>query len=132
MFEHVLHKRFPHLGSKVEDMQKNIYDPRVIFSYDFINREAILHKNIILYIQDVSPKLPFEQVITQLMACQGFTPFLGTKYFDYLHIQRQCVCSVIYEKDSIQSIYDYLETSMAPTILINIIHPANNISPNIF
>ena len=51
----------------------------------FMNRESILHKNIILSIQDVSPNLLFEQVLTQLMAYQGFPPFIGNKYSDFLH-----------------------------------------------
>ena len=74
---------------------------RVIYSDDLayvINRESILHNIISLSIQDVSPDLLFEQVLTQLMACQGFPPFLGTNYSEFLHFQRQCGRSVLYEK----------------------------------
>ena len=35
----------------------------------FINMEAILHNNIILYRQYVLLKLLFEQVLNQLMVC---------------------------------------------------------------
>ena len=80
--EHTLHKISLHLGGKVEDLQKQIYDMRVIFSEDqtsFINRAGILHKNMISSIQDVSPNLLFETFFTQIMACQGFPPFLRTK-----------------------------------------------------
>ena len=60
-----------------------------------INRSDILHKNIILSIQDVSPKLLFKKVLTQLTTCQCFPPFIGTKYSDFLHFQRQCCHSVL-------------------------------------
>ena len=109
MLERVLRKWVPHIGGKVEDIQKNIYDMRVIYSDDLayvINRESILHKKIIFSIKDVPPNLLFEQVLTQLMACQGFPPFLGTNYSEFLHFQRQCGRSVLYEKYSIESIYD--------------------------
>ena len=51
MLEHVLQKRFPQIGGKAGDLQKQIYDLQVIYSEDlasFINRAAILHQNIIL------------------------------------------------------------------------------------
>ena len=66
----------------------------------------------------VSPDLLFEQVITQLNTCQGFPPFIVTKYYDFLHFQRQYDRSVIYGKYYIDSIFDYLETYMAHTILL--------------
>ena len=97
----------------------------------FINRESILHKNIISYRPDISPNLLVEEVMTQLMACQGFLPFLGTKFSDLLHFQHQCGHSVLYDKESIDSIYDYLETDMDPTIIITKTHPNNTLSPNI-
>ena len=81
--------------------------------------------------QDVSTNLLFEQVLTQLMACQGFLTFLGTKYSDLLHFQHQCILSVLYDKDSIDSIYDYVETSMNPTILLTKTYLTNTLSPNI-
>ena len=90
MHEHVLQKRGPRIVSNTEDLQKQIYDLRVIYSEDlasFINRASILHKNIILSIQDVSPNLLFEIFLTQLMTCQGLTPFLGTKYSGFFQIQ---------------------------------------------
>ena len=65
------------------------------------------------------------------MSCQGFPPFLVTKYTYLLHFQRHCGHSILYDKDSIDSMFDYPETSMAPTILITEIHPTNTISPNI-
>ena len=109
MLEHVLQIRSPHIGVKVGYLQKQIYDLQVLYSEDLeslINRAAVLNKNIILSIQDVSPKLLFKKVLIQLMACQGFPTFIGTKYSDFLHFQGQCGCSVIYDKYSIDSIYD--------------------------
>ena len=97
----------------------------------FINRVDILHKENILSRQYVSPNLFFEQVLTQLMTCQGFPAFLWTKYSNFLHFQCQCGRSVIYYKYSKDSIYDYLETSIAPTILIIETQPNNPISPNV-
>ena len=40
---------------------------------------AIYNKNIILSRHYVSPNVLFEQTLTQLMACQGFPHFIGTK-----------------------------------------------------
>ena len=68
-------------------MQKYIYDLRAIYSEDlssFINIADILHNNTILSIQDVSQKILFKNVLTQLMAYQVFSPFLGTKYSCFL------------------------------------------------
>ena len=62
------------------------------------------------------------------MACQGFPPFLGTNYTNFLHFKRQYCSSVLYYKDSIDSIYDYLEASMAPTIFLTETLPTNTIS----
>ena len=104
MLECFLRKQAPPLVGKDEDMQKQIYDLWFISSEDlasFINRASILHKNIFLFRQDVSTKLLFEQFLTQLMALQGFPPFLGTNYSNFLRFWRQCVHSVIYGKDSI-------------------------------
>ena len=95
----------------------------------FIAIEAILHKNIILSIQDISPNLLLEKVIAQLMDCQVFPPFSGTKYSNFLHFQRHCGCSVIYDKESIDWIYDYIETSMDPAILMTETNPTNTLSP---
>ena len=72
-------KIFPHIGGKTDYLQKQIYDLQVISSEYmayFINRAAILHKNIILLIHYVSPNLLFEKVLNQIMACQGFILFL--------------------------------------------------------
>ena len=82
ILEHVLYKIAPHLGGKEEDIQENIYDLRIISSEDlasFINRSDLFHKNVILSRSDVSPNILFEQLLTQLMACHGFPPFLGTQ-----------------------------------------------------
>ena len=64
------------------------------------------------------------------MACQGFPTFLGTKYYYFFHFQHQHQLgfSVLYDE---YYIYDYLDTSMAPTILLTEIHPTNKLSPNI-
>ena len=116
------------------DLQKQIYDLWVINSEDlasFINTVTILHKNIILSKQDVSPELLFEKFLTQIMAYQGFPPFLGTKYSDSLNFQRQCSCSVLHDKDFTDHIYDYLDTSMVPTIILTETLTTNKISPNI-
>ena len=80
MLKHILRKRFPHIGDKLEDMQKQIYDMKIISSEDlasFINRAAILHNKCVLSRQDVSPNLLFKQFFTKLMACQGFLLFLA-------------------------------------------------------
>ena len=122
MIEHVLCKTALHFGGKVEYHHKQTYDLRVIsleYLASFVERADILHKNIILSIQDVSPNILLELVLTQLMFFQGFPPFLVIKYSDLLHFQHWCGRSVLYDKDSIDSIYDYLENYMSPTILIN-------------
>ena len=62
------------------------------------------------------------------MVYQGFTPFIGTKYSDILHFQGQCGRSVIYDKESIYYIYDYLETSLAPTIILTKTQPNIDLS----
>ena len=72
MLEHVLRKIAPHHGGKAEGLQKHIYDLRVIYSEylpSFINISAILHKNIILSRQDVSPNILFKKVLTQIITC---------------------------------------------------------------
>ena len=72
MLKHILRKISPHLGGKVVDMQKQIFDMREISSKDldyYINRAAILHKNIFLSIQYFYPKFLFEQILTQIMVC---------------------------------------------------------------
>ena len=51
------------------------------------------------------------------MSFQYFPPFLGTKYSNFLHFQK-CGHSVLYDKDYIDSNYNYLETSVAHTILL--------------
>ena len=105
-----------------------------IFSEDlayFINRESILHKKIIFPIKYVPPNLLFEQVFTQLMACQGFTLFIGTKYSNFLHFKCQCGCSVIYDKDSIDSIYNYNDTHMDHTAPLNEKPSTNTLLTNI-
>ena len=92
MLEHFFRKRSPHLGGKAECMQKHIYGLLIKSSEylaSFINRSAILHKNITLSMQDVSLNILFGKALTQLMASQGFPPFLVTKYSAFLHFQRQ-------------------------------------------
>ena len=65
------------------------------------------------------------------MDFQDFPPFLGTKYSDFIHFHHQCGCSVLYEKYSRDPIFGYLETSMAPTILLTETPPTNTLSHNI-
>ena len=65
------------------------------------------------------------------MACQGFTNFLGTKYSDFLQFQQQCSFSVLYDKQTIYYLYDYLETSKSPTTLITDTPSTDNHSPHI-
>ena len=79
-----------HIFGKARETQKHIYDLRAIYSKDiasFINILTILQNNIILSRQAFFPNLLFEKVLTQLMGCQCFPPFIGTKYF-FLHFQR--------------------------------------------
>ena len=87
---------------------------------------------MILSIKYFSLNLLFKQVITQHKTCQGFSPFIVTKYYDFLHFQRQyhrsCLCGKYY----IDSIYDYPETSMAHTILLTETQPSNTLSTNIY
>ena len=65
------------------------------------------------------------------MACQGFPPFIGTKYSNFLNFQLKHGHSVIYEKDSLNYLYGYLETSKAPTTLIPKTSSTSNNSPYI-
>ena len=65
------------------------------------------------------------------MACQGFPPFLTTKYSNFIDFQRQCDLSVLHDKDSLGSLYNYLETSKAPTTLLTKIISTVNSAPYI-
>ena len=67
IIERVLRKISPHIGGKVEDLQKQIYDMHIIFLEDpnfFTNRASILHKNMIPSSQDVYPNILIEQLLT--------------------------------------------------------------------
>ena len=79
--EHVLHKISHHIGGKAEDMQKQIYDMRIISSKymaSFINISYILDKNIILSTQFVSPNLLIEQVLPNSCPAKAFLLFLAS------------------------------------------------------
>ena len=92
----------------------------------FINISAILQNIIILYLQDDYPNLLFEKVLTQLTAFQSYPNFICTEYSDFIYLKHQYVCSVIYYKYYIDSIYDNIQTSMALTTLITETHPTKN------
>ena len=62
----------------------------------FINRAAILQKNILLYHQYVAPNIFFDKVLAHLMTCQVSTPLLGTKYYSFLQFQQINGCCVQY------------------------------------
>ena len=81
MLEHFLIHRDPTLGGKEDDQQKKIYGLNVIpgkYLASFIKRGATLQKNTLLSKKVVYPNILFEQLLTNIMACQGFPPFLGT------------------------------------------------------
>ena len=121
MLEHLLKKCAPHLGGHASDLQKDIYDLKVLPGEEldsFLNREATLEKNILLSKQPVVPNLLFEHVIIQLMSCEGMPPFLGNKYSHFLHFQQAHGRGTVYQEDTLDSIYDFLETAKAPTKLI--------------
>ena len=118
----------------MEDIQKQTYDLKLIsedYLVHLIIRKSILHNKIIIYRQDVYTKLLFEKVLTQIMACQVFPPFLGIKYSYFLRFWCQCVRQVLYDKDYIFSIYNYLETSKEPTALLTKTPCTNTLPPNI-
>jgi hypothetical protein len=120
MLEHLLQRRAPHLGGQANDLQKQIYDLKIIPGEDldaYFNRATLLQKNITLSHQQVAPNLLFAQVLSELMTCTGFAPFLGAKYSDFLHFQRANGRDILYESESLGSIFDYLETSKAPSVL---------------
>ena len=134
ILEHILRIQDPYLNGKAWDLQKQIYYLHIIYSEDlayFITKAAILHNNTILSRQYVSLNLLFEQVLTQIMACQVFPPFLGIKYSYFLRFWCQCVRQVLYDKDYIFSIYNYLETSKEPTALLTKTPCTNTLPPNI-
>ena len=90
-----------HIGRKSEDLQKHIYQLKVIYTGElasFINRTEIIPTNIILSRYDVSLKLLFDKLLTKLMSCQGFNLFIGTHYYEFTHFQSQQGCSFIYDK----------------------------------
>ena len=111
-------------------MHKQIYDMQLISTEEldhFTNREDILRNSFIHYRKDVPSNPLFEKVLTQLMAYQGLPPCIGTKYSKFLHFKCQLIISVLYDKDYIDSIYDYLETSKAPTTLLTKKSVINNL-----
>ena len=74
VIEHLLQRRSPHLGGCTYNLQKHIYDLKVIYVENlasFINKAAIFWKNN-LYQQAVAPNLLFEKVLVHIMACQNF------------------------------------------------------------
>ena len=80
ILKHILCKQSPHIGGKEEGLQKHIYNLMVLSTEElssFINRVSILHKNMTLSRHDVSPNLLIDQVLTQIMACQGFLLLLA-------------------------------------------------------
>ena len=96
-----------------------------------MNTSVIIHKIIILYKYYISPNFLSEQVITPLMACQAPLLFFGIKYSNFLHFHCQFFLSVLYEKDSIEYIYDYVENPVASTNLLGETPSTNTLSPNI-
>ena len=69
ILEHLLIHHAQHLGGKVDDLQKQIYDLKIITGEELdpsINIDALQNKTL-LHEQDLSPNLIFEQVLTQLM-----------------------------------------------------------------
>ena len=72
------------ISDRAEDIQEQIYYLTIIsteYLASFINRVSIIQENTLLYQHTVAPNLLFEKVITELMACQEFTPFFGTDYY---------------------------------------------------
>ena len=48
------------------------------------------------------------------MEFQGLNNFIGTKYYVFLHLQRLNGCTLPYNKNTPDSIYEYTETSNPP------------------
>ena len=86
IMEHLLIHNAPYCGGNADDPQNKIYYLNIIpreYLYPFINRCALLHKNILIVNQDVYLDLIFDQVLPQLMNFQGFPFFLSPSMLSF-------------------------------------------------
>ena len=101
-----------HILVKKHKTPKTIYDLKFIPGKEltfFINIGDLIHKNIFISKQEVSPNLFFEQVLTQLMDWKGFPPFLGKKYSALILFQITHGHSYPYTDETLFSVYNHLK-----------------------
>ena len=129
MMEHLLIHSNPHLGGKADYSQNQIYYLNIIPGEDiasFINRCALLQKNITIPNQAVSSNILFDKVLTHIIACKGFPPFLVTKYSSFLLFHKAHGCSSSLTDEPPPPLYDYLETSKDPLTITLSSTPTTN------